>query len=87
VHQEPNETTKKAIDEVKNSQSKKHKTAKDLIAFLISKMFTLHTTKQFQKDYKLCIKRNLNLKLINSTFEMLEKTGSLPCTHSLASCE
>jgi hypothetical protein len=34
VHQEPNETTKKAIDEVKNSQSKKHKTAKDLIAFL-----------------------------------------------------
>lgn len=41
-------------------------------------MFTLHTTKQFQKDYKLCIKRNLNLKLINSTFEMLEKTGTLP---------
>ncbi len=41
-------------------------------------MFTIHTTKQFQKDYKLCIKRNLNLKLINSTFEMHEKTDTLP---------
>lgn len=49
-------------------------------------MFTLHTTKQFQKDYKLSIKRNLNLKLINSTFEILEKTGTLPAkykTHKL----
>ncbi len=41
-------------------------------------MFTLHTTKQFEKDYKLCIKRGLNLELINATFIHLEKNGSLP---------
>ena len=44
-------------------------------------MFTLHTTKQFEKDYKLCIKRGLNLELINATFELLEKTGSLPAKY------
>lgn len=34
VHQESNELTKKAIDEVKNGKSKQHKNAKELITFL-----------------------------------------------------
>ena len=34
VHQEPNPTTRKAIDEAKKGKTKKHKSAKDLIAFL-----------------------------------------------------
>ena len=41
-------------------------------------MYTLHTTKQFEKDYKLCKARNLNLDLINSVFEILAQTGKLP---------
>ena len=41
-------------------------------------LFTLHTTKQFEKDYKLCKKRSLDMKLINTTFELLEQKGSLP---------
>ncbi|MFA9215456.1 MAG: hypothetical protein ACEQSR_16720 [Candidatus Methylacidiphilales bacterium] len=34
IHQEPNEITKKAIEEVKQGKTKKHKSAKDLTAFL-----------------------------------------------------
>lgn len=34
VHQEPNEVTLKAMEEVKKGKSKKHKNAKELIAFL-----------------------------------------------------
>jgi antitoxin component of RelBE/YafQ-DinJ toxin-antitoxin module len=34
IHQEPNQTTLKAMEEVKKGKSKKHKSAKDLIAFL-----------------------------------------------------
>lgn len=41
-------------------------------------MYTLRSTKQFDKDYKLCIKRGLNLELINSAFELLEISGTLP---------
>ncbi|MHB8259620.1 MAG: type II toxin-antitoxin system YafQ family toxin [Bacteroidia bacterium] len=41
-------------------------------------MYTLHPTKKFEKDYKLCIKRGLNLELINTALELLEKTGTLP---------
>ncbi len=41
-------------------------------------MYILSTTKQFEKDYKLCIKRGLNIKLINVAFKLLENTGSLP---------
>jgi len=40
-------------------------------------MFSLLTTKQFEKDYKICVKRGLKMTLINSTFELLEKTGTL----------
>jgi mRNA interferase YafQ len=41
-------------------------------------LYTLHSSNQFEKDYKLCNKRDLDLELINATFELLEKTGSLP---------
>ncbi len=49
-------------------------------------MFTLHTTRQFEKDYKLCNKRGLKMIMINTVIEQLEKTGSLPAkynTHKL----
>jgi mRNA interferase YafQ len=41
-------------------------------------LFTLNTTKQFEKDYKLCVKRGLNIDLLNNLFELLENTGTLP---------
>ncbi len=34
IHQEPNSTTKKAIDEVKKGKIKKHKNSKELISYL-----------------------------------------------------
>ena len=34
ILQEPNSTTKKAMDEVRKGKTKKHKNAKELIAFL-----------------------------------------------------
>ena len=49
-------------------------------------MYQLRTTKQFEKDYKLCKKRGLNLDLINEVFALLEVTGNLPTkykTHKL----
>lgn len=41
-------------------------------------MYQLNTTKQFERDYKLCKKRGLNLALINQVFGQLEFTGELP---------
>ena len=41
-------------------------------------MYKLNTTRQFEKDYKLCKKRGLNLDLLNHVFELLELTGSMP---------
>jgi mRNA interferase YafQ len=41
-------------------------------------MYQLSTTKQFEKDYKLCKKRNYKLELINEVFEHLYKNGFLP---------
>ncbi len=41
-------------------------------------MYKLNTTKQFEKDYKLCKKRGLRLDLINNVFKLLESTGNLP---------
>ena len=34
IHQNPNPTTLKAIDDIKKGKTKKHKNAKDLISFL-----------------------------------------------------
>ena len=41
-------------------------------------MYSLHTTKQFEKDYKLCKKRGLKIELMHTAFELLEQTGILP---------
>lgn len=44
-------------------------------------MYKLNTTKQFEKDYKLCKKRGLRLDLIHHIFELLESTGTLPAKY------
>lgn len=41
-------------------------------------MYRPYSTNQFEKDYKLCTKRGLKMELINTVFELLEKTSSLP---------
>ena len=38
-------------------------------------MYQLTTTKQFEKDYKLCKKRGYKIHLLDSIFLQLEKTG------------
>ena len=40
-------------------------------------MFAVLATKQFEKDYNLCKKRNLKMRLIEEVFELLAETGSL----------
>ena len=44
-------------------------------------MFSLQTTRQFEKDYKLCKKRGLKLELIHTLFEQLELSGSVPAKY------
>lgn len=49
-------------------------------------MYKLSTTKQFERDYKLCKKRGLNMGLINAIIELLEQSGTLAAkykTHPL----
>ncbi len=41
-------------------------------------MFTVVATNKFKKDFKLCIKRGLNMDLIEEIILQLEKNGSLP---------
>ena len=41
-------------------------------------MYQLTTTKQFEKDYKLCKKRGYKLILLNSLILQLERTGNVP---------
>lgn len=40
-------------------------------------MHTLVTTNQFEKDYKLCLKRGYKLILLNSLIEQLESKGTV----------
>ncbi len=40
-------------------------------------MYRLTTTRQFEKDYKLCKKRGLKMDLINKVFQLLETNGEL----------
>lgn len=40
-------------------------------------MFQLATTKQFEKDYKLCKKRGYKMEWINSIFSLLEIKGTV----------
>ena len=44
-------------------------------------MYKLATTKQFEKDYKLCKKRGYKMELINSIFMLLEQKGTLPAKY------
>jgi len=41
-------------------------------------MYSLTTTTQFEKDYKLCKKRGYKMELLNSIFLLLEEKGALP---------
>jgi mRNA interferase YafQ len=41
-------------------------------------MFVLITTKQFEKDYKLCLKRGYKIRELTILFESLEKSGCVP---------
>ena len=40
-------------------------------------MFQLTTTKQFKKDYKLCVKRGYKIILLDKLFYQLEKKGTV----------
>ncbi len=41
-------------------------------------MYTIYTTNRFDKDVKLCVKRKLNIELLQTVMKLLEKTVSLP---------
>jgi mRNA interferase YafQ len=41
-------------------------------------MYKLTTARQFEKDYKLCKKRNCKMGLLNELFLELEITGTVP---------
>ena len=44
-------------------------------------MYQLATTKQFEKDYKLCKKRGYKMELVDSIFLLLEQKGNLPAKY------
>ena len=44
-------------------------------------MYTLSTTSQFKKDYKLCQTRKFDLKLLDYVFSLLELNGHLPSAY------
>jgi mRNA interferase YafQ len=41
-------------------------------------MYQLSTTNQFEKDYKLCKRRNYDMQLLHNIFLTLEVNGNLP---------
>ena len=40
-------------------------------------MYTLVSTNQFEKDYKLCLKRGYKVNLLSTLIEQLEKSGTV----------
>ena len=44
-------------------------------------MYTIKTTKQFEKDVKQCQKRGLNMDLLKKAIKILETTGTLPSSY------
>jgi mRNA interferase YafQ len=44
-------------------------------------MYKVIASNKFQKDYKLCKKRGLNMSLINDLILELEKSGKVPSKH------
>ena len=52
-------------------------------------MYSVDTTKRFDKDLKLCLKRGLDIQLIYDAIALLRTTGSLPAQyrpHKLSEC-
>ena len=43
--------------------------------------YKIKTTKRFEKDYKRCIKRGLDMTLIQHAMRILQETGTLPKTY------
>ena len=49
--------------------------------------YTVKISNQFKKDFRRCIKRGLNMKLITDAMDLLKATGTLPeqyHTHKLS---
>jgi mRNA interferase YafQ len=44
-------------------------------------MFEVIATNQFRKDYKLCVRRNLDIKLLDKVIVSLSEKGEVPLTH------
>lgn len=44
-------------------------------------MYTVETTKQFDKSFKHCQKRNLNPEFLWEVIELLQKDGTLPAQY------
>ena len=44
-------------------------------------MYSVETTKRFEKDLKRCQKRGLDLQLILDAIALLRKTGTLPAKY------
>ena len=44
-------------------------------------MYSIDTTKRFDKDLKLCLKRGLNIQLVYDAITILRSTGSLPAQY------
>ncbi len=44
-------------------------------------MYSIDTTKRFDKDLKLCLKRVLNIQLVYDAITILRSTGSLPAQY------
>ena len=41
-------------------------------------MYKIYTTNRFEKDLKLCKKRNYDLNLLKGVIDLLQKDGKLP---------
>lgn len=41
-------------------------------------MYSVNTTKRFEKDLKRCLKRGLKMQLIYDAIQLLKSTGTLP---------
>ena len=43
--------------------------------------YTVRISTRFKKDFKRCMKRGLNMKLITDAMDLLEATGTLPAEY------
>lgn len=44
-------------------------------------MYTIITTTKFEKSLTRCLKRGLNLSLLQKVIDLLQKTGTLPASY------